>query len=64
MARSITLIMKDGTRREFPHKGRLDGSYTKRIRYEPGFVVITDEYYNERAIPTSDVEEVIVHEHR
>jgi len=50
--------MKDGTVREFRHTGRAGGSWTKSLRYEPGFIVITDEYQNETAIPTADVAEV------
>lgn len=55
---SITIKMKDGRRREFPHAGRPGGSWTKTLRYEPGFVVITDEYGSETAIPTNDIEEI------
>lgn len=55
---SIKVHMKDGTVRDFPHTGRAGGSYSKSIRYETGFVVITDEWGNETAIPTADVEEV------
>jgi hypothetical protein len=61
---SITVKMKDGTRREFPHKGRAGGSWTKTLRYEIGFVVITDEYGNETAIPSADIEEIITHSNR
>jgi hypothetical protein len=56
---SITVKMKDGTVREFPHKGRAGGSYTKTLKYEPGFVVIEDEYYMRTAIPADDIAEVI-----
>ena len=55
---SFTIKMKDGTVREFPHKGRPGGSYTKSIRYEPGFVVIVDEYHNETSIPAPDIAEI------
>jgi hypothetical protein len=50
--------MKDGTKKEFPHVGRAGGSYTKSIRYEGGFAIITDEWYNETAIPAVDIAEV------
>lgn len=55
---SYTLIMKDGTEREFRHKERPGGSYTKSLRYEPGFVVITDEYYHDTAIPADLIAEI------
>lgn len=55
---NITLQMKDGTTREFKHSPRAGGSYTNNIRYEPGFVVVTDEWYNETAIPTDLIQEI------
>jgi len=61
---SITVTMKDGKKREFPHRGRAGGSYTKRVRYEGGFVIITDEWSNETAIPSADVAEVQVENDR
>ena len=60
MARDIVIIMKDATERKFPHRERSGGSYTKSIRYEPGFVVVVDEFYHEIAIPSSDIKEVKV----
>jgi hypothetical protein len=56
---SITITMKDGTIRSFPHEGRAGGSYTKSVRYEGGFVIVTDEWYKETAIPAEDVREVV-----
>jgi len=52
--------MKDGKVNNFPHKGRAGGSYTKSIRYEGGFAIITDEYYNETAIPSELIEKIEV----
>jgi hypothetical protein len=56
----ITIKMKDGTVREFPHKPRAGGSYTKTIKYEGAFAVVTDEYYQQTAIPAADIAEVKV----
>lgn len=56
----IRIKMKDGTKRDFLHKGRSGGSYTKKIRYEGGMAIIKDEYYNETAIPVCDILEVEV----
>lgn len=56
---SITVKMKDGTVREFPHEGRAGGSWTKSVKYEGAFVVIEDEYQKRTAIPASDVAEVV-----
>jgi hypothetical protein len=55
---NITIKMKDGTIKKFPHEGRAGGSYTKSIRYEGAFVIITDEWYRQTAIPAADVAEV------
>lgn len=55
----IEIKMRDGTVREFKHEGRLDDSdYTKLIRYEGAFTIITDEWGNETAIPALDIVEV------
>ena len=56
---SIRIKMKDGSIRDFPHEGRAGGSYTKKLRYEPGFVVIEDEWHRETAIPAADIAEII-----
>jgi hypothetical protein len=56
---SITVKMKDGTVREFPHVGRAGGSYTKTLKFEGAFAVIEDEYYRRTAIPAADIAEVI-----
>lgn len=63
MATSIKIIMKEGPDRDFPHVGRAGGSWEKKVRYEPGFVVVTDEWQNDTAIPADDVKEVIVTRH-
>ena len=58
---SITVKMKDGSVHEFPHEGRAGGSYTKSVKYEGAFVVITDEDYKRIAIAAADIAEVIEH---
>ncbi len=55
---SIEIIFKDGTKREFLHQGRAGGSYTKKVRYEGGFVIVRDEYYKETAFPADDIKEI------
>lgn len=60
----ITVKMKDGTVREFPHVGRAGGSYTKSIKYEGGFAIITDEWCKTTAIPAKDIAEVVKKENR
>ncbi|MCE5212648.1 MAG: hypothetical protein LLG40_13990 [Deltaproteobacteria bacterium] len=60
MATDIILEMKDGTARKFLHSPRAGGSYTKKIRYDGDFAITTDEFYNETAIPSSDIKEIKV----
>ncbi len=55
---SIVIKMRDGSERRFPHEGRGGGSYTKHLRYEPGFVVIIDEYNHQTAIPAELIAEI------
>ncbi len=55
---NIYIRYKDGKREEFLHTGRAGGSYTKRLRYEPGFVVITDEWDQETSIPADLIERI------
>lgn len=64
MSTSITIKMKNGETREFPHEGRSGGSYTKSIRYEGGFAIIKNEWNNETAIPSAKIKEVVVKTHR
>lgn len=61
---NITIKMKDGTVREFRHEGRAGGSYSKRLYYETGFVVVEDEWQTRTAIPAADIAEVIETPHR
>lgn len=56
---SITVKMKDGTIRKFPHQGRSGGSYTKTLKFEGAFVIIEDEWNKRTAIPANDIAEVI-----
>ena len=61
---NIFITMKDGSKKEFLHKGRPGGSYTKTIRYEGGFAIVKDEYYEEVAIPRDDIKEIIIKPNR
>lgn len=56
---NITLKMKDGTTRHFPYEGRAGGSWTKTLRFEGGFVIITDEWQKQTAFPAEDIAEII-----
>lgn len=52
------------THRNFPHVGRAGGSYTKHIRYEPGFVVVIDEWDHETIIPSDAIAEIKTEPHQ
>lgn len=56
---NITVKMKDGSVKKFPHVGRAGGSYSKSVEFEGAFVVITDEWGKRIAIPANDVSEVV-----
>jgi hypothetical protein len=61
---NIIVSMKDGTVKEYLHKGRPGGSYTKTIRYEGEFAIIKDEYGGEIAIPAKDIKEIKTTSHQ
>ena len=56
---NITVILKDGTKREFKHEGRPGGSYSKTVKYENGFAIIEDEWGKKTAFPSENISEVI-----
>lgn len=56
--KEIIIKMKDGTVKKFIHEGRCGGSYTKTIKYEGAFVIITDEYDRTTAFPVNDIAEI------
>lgn len=60
----ITIRMKDGTTKQFDQKGRSGGSYTNKIEYVEGFVIVTDEWGSTTAIPTADIKEIETHSDR
>lgn len=62
---NITVKMKDGTVRDFPHEGRAGGScYTKSIKYEGAFAIVEDEWGKRTAIPAEDIAEIVEAPHR
>lgn len=54
---NVTITKKDGTVKRFNQR-RGGGSYENKVRYEPGWVVVTDVWGNEVAFPASEVETV------
>lgn len=55
---NIKITMKGGAVREFKHEGRPGGSYTKRLKLEGAFAVVTDEYDRRTIIPAADIKEI------
>lgn len=56
---NIKIIFKDGGVREFKHEGRAGGSYTKTLKLEGGFAVVTDEWGKRTAFPSESIQEVV-----
>jgi hypothetical protein len=56
--KKISIEMKNGKVNEFNHRGRAGGSYTISIRYEGDFAIVKDEWGNETAFPSQDIEKV------
>jgi len=55
---NIKITFRDGHIQEFKHIGRPGGSYTKTVKYEGAFVIITDEWGTETAFPSDTVKSV------
>lgn len=55
MSERITLRFKDGSTKEFRHKGRPGGSYTVKLRLADGWAVVTDEWGNKTCYPADEV---------
>jgi len=56
---NITIKLKDGTTREFPHQPRAGGSWTNSLKHEGAFVVVIDEWEKRTYIPAADIAEII-----
>jgi hypothetical protein len=56
---SVVVTMRDGSVRNFPPLQRFGGYFTKQVRYETSFVVITDEYGDTTAIPVELIDTVL-----
>jgi hypothetical protein len=56
---TIVVKMQDGTVKTFPHEERRDRFATTNVKYEVGFVVVTDVWGKTISIPADQIEEVI-----
>lgn len=55
---TIYLKMKDGTTRVFEDTGAAGGSYCQSMRFETGFVCITDAWGKTTSIPADTILEI------
>jgi hypothetical protein len=55
---NVTVHFKDGHSIEFKESGRPGGSYYNRVTYQPGFVVIEDEWGARTAFSTEDISRI------
>lgn len=55
---NIKITMKDGTVHKFLHEGRAGGSYTKEIKYEGAFAIVTDEWHKQTAFPVDGIAKI------
>ena len=61
---NIYITFTNGKKKSFLHQGRAGGSWTKSIRYEGGFAIITDEWHEETIFPNRLIKEIKVEPHR
>ena len=54
----ITIKFKDGAVREFKQETRPGGSYSNSVKYDNGFVVVTDVWGKRTAFPAEMIAEV------
>jgi hypothetical protein len=55
---NIIIKMKDGSVKSFQHEGRAGGGYTKTLKLEHGFAIVTDEWDKRTIIPSADISEI------
>lgn len=55
---TVIIHFRDGSRKDFPHEPRPGGSYTNKVRYEGGMVIVTNAWDREFAYPMDMVKSV------
>lgn len=58
MSRRIKITFKDGTAKEFKHKGREGGSYTIELHLENGFAIVENEWGDQEIFPESTIAKI------
>lgn len=55
---NITIKLKNGEVRRYPHEGRAGGGYTKTLTFEGAFACVTNEWGVRFCIPAEDILEI------
>ena len=55
---NIVIEYKDGRIERFKEEQRAGGCYRNTLRYETGFIVITDVWGKETSIPSDDIKRI------
>lgn len=55
---NVKITFRSGEMFEVKHEARPGGSYSVKVRYEIGFVIVTDVWGKETAFPTELVQSV------
>jgi hypothetical protein len=62
---TVTIKFRDGKKDlTLEDRGAPGGSYAQSVRYESGFVVVTDAYGGQRAFPTDLIAEMKIDSER
>lgn len=55
----VEITLKSGVTRVYEEESRPGGSYQSTVRYEGAFVIVTDVWGKETAIPAADIAQVV-----
>lgn len=55
----VTVYKRDGNYLEFPETSAPGGSYSTTAKYEQSWLIVTDAYGKETAIPIDQIEKVV-----
>lgn len=58
MSARIKITFKDGSTKEFKHKGRPGGSYTIKLSLQSGFAIVEDEWGHQVIFPENAIAQI------
>ncbi len=61
---NIKVKMKDGTIKDFREQGRSGGSWSNSFKCSEGWLIVTDEWESQTAIPSDLIAEVTTEQTR